>query len=144
MVQISIHSPAVYSFPVTFQLVQSYTFSWSFVVSYQAIHSVGLEGALLDAFISFTVTAQVLLFTLVTGNVIAVSVIAVTCHNVFVVIVATLVDVHLEVYAVCVVSVFCFALRAAASAVLSVGCHAIALKLTSTAVFFCNNQLVPS
>ena len=36
-------------------------------------------------------------FTLVTGNVIAVSEIAVTCHNVFVVIVGTFVAVPLEV-----------------------------------------------
>jgi hypothetical protein len=37
-----------------------------------------------------------------------VSVIPVTCQSVFVVIVGTLVDVHLEVYAVCVVSLSCF------------------------------------
>ena len=34
--------------------------------------------------------------------------------------------------------------RAVDNAALSVGCHAIALKLTSTAVFFCNNQVVQS
>ena len=37
-----------------------------------------------------------------------VSLIAVTCQSVFVVIVGTLVDVHLEVYAVCAVNLSCF------------------------------------
>ena len=49
---------------------------------------------------SDTVTAPVLPFTLVTGKLIDVSVIPVTCHSVLVVIVGTLVDVHLVVYAV--------------------------------------------
>jgi hypothetical protein len=42
-------------------------------------------------------TAHVLQFTDVTGKAILVSVMAVTCHSVLVVIVGTLVEVHLEV-----------------------------------------------
>jgi hypothetical protein len=38
----------------------------------------------------------------------------------------------------------CLFHRAVARLALSVGCHAIALKLTSTAVFFCNNQAAQS
>ncbi len=53
-------------------------------------------------------TAHVLPFTDVTGNAMLVSVIPVTCPKVFVVIVGTLVDVHLEVYAVCVANAACF------------------------------------
>lgn len=43
---------------MTFQLVQSYTFSWSFVVSYHTIHSVGDDGAVADTFTSFSVMFQ--------------------------------------------------------------------------------------
>ena len=47
-VPIQIHIPAVYSFPVTFQLVQSYVFNTSLVVSYHTIHSVGEDGAVAE------------------------------------------------------------------------------------------------
>jgi hypothetical protein len=47
-----------------------------------------------------TVTAHIYPFTLVTGKLISVSVIPVTCQSVLVVIVGTLVEVHLLVYAV--------------------------------------------
>ena len=55
---------------------------------------------------ALSTTAHVLVFTLVTGNAIFVSVIHVTCPRVLVVIVGTLVLVPLEVYAVWVVKSF--------------------------------------
>ena len=55
--------------------------------------------------------------TEVTGNAMLVSVIPVTCPKVFVVIVGTLVDVHLDVYAVCVVSLSCFLYTCASVAI---------------------------
>jgi hypothetical protein len=65
------------------------------------------------------VTSPVCPFTLVTGNAIDVSVIHVTCPNVLVVIVGTLVLVPLEVYAVCVVKASCLLLQVVLNPVLS-------------------------
>lgn len=48
------------------QLVQSYTFNTSLVVSYHIFHSVGLAGAVEDTSVTFKTTAHVLPFTLVT------------------------------------------------------------------------------
>ena len=48
------------------QAVPLYTLSTPFVVSYQAVHAVGLDGAVADCFMSFTVTVPVSPFTLIT------------------------------------------------------------------------------
>lgn len=50
----------------SFQLVQSYVFNTLFVVSYQRVHWVGLDGADADTDASLIVISHVLLFTEVT------------------------------------------------------------------------------
>ena len=48
--------------------VQLYTLRAQFVVSYQAVHAVGLAGAVDDCFMSFTVTVQFAPFTVKTPS----------------------------------------------------------------------------
>ncbi len=50
------------------QVVPLYTLSTPFVVSYQAVHAVGLDGAVADCFMSFTVTVPLLQFTVKTPS----------------------------------------------------------------------------
>jgi hypothetical protein len=97
--QCSVSVPA--HIPVTVLVVQVVTFSihqlagvaqlYPLLPLVNTCHSVHHVGT------SFTVTAHVLEFTEVTGKLILVSVIAVTCQSVLVVIVGTLVAVHLVV-----------------------------------------------
>jgi hypothetical protein len=48
--------------------VQLYTLRTQFVVSYQAVHAVGLAGAVADCFMSFTVTVPFAPFTVKTPS----------------------------------------------------------------------------
>ena len=50
------------------QAVPLYTLSTPFVVSYQAVHAVGLAGAVADCFMSFTVTVPFAPFTVNTPS----------------------------------------------------------------------------
>ena len=54
--------------------LQLYTLRAQFVVSYQAVHAVGLAGAVADCFISFTVTVPFTPFTVKTPSFAIVSV----------------------------------------------------------------------
>lgn len=55
-------------------VVQLYTFNTQFVVSYQAVHAVGLSGAAADCFMSFTITVPFAPFTVKTPSFAIVSV----------------------------------------------------------------------
>lgn len=50
------------------QAVPLYTLSTPFVVSYQAVHAVGLSGAVADCFMSFTITVPFDPFTVKTPS----------------------------------------------------------------------------
>ena len=54
------------------QAVPLYTLSTPFVVSYQAVHAVGLDGAEAATFMSFTVTVPLLPFTVRTQSFVSV------------------------------------------------------------------------